>query len=356
MSAKHSTLPRGRATRLQAPPFLLTLALLSSGVASAQTSQDRAYVGFSWTKGTEIGSRGGKLKEHLKLEVRPMMPILELGTLKLIPTLGFETRWMGMERRTAPLHEQEGEKSGNLHRFQLGLSLLVPVSPRGLLLVGASGNIRPDFSKGFKEFDASRDTSWTGFALGSYFLGGDPRKTLTLGVATQYPFEKVPVIPVVGFTYRMDPYILELGFPRATLLMKVGSGLELGFTGGFERQVFRVDLPASSSAPGVRYLSQTELRLGPTVNLRMGSSDLWLSTSAGLDFLDDYALLDENRERIFSDLPGSTKPAPYLRILMSWRPPHRSASSNARPTGPSTSQPSSSGRSTSPLPSSLIGQ
>ncbi|MCP3100795.1 hypothetical protein LZ198_18145 [Myxococcus sp. K15C18031901] len=343
----HAERDSSRTLRTTTRATVFTLALLTSGIASAQNTLDRAYVGFTWTRGTEIGSQGGKLKEQLRLDVRPFIPVVSLGKLKLIPSLGFETRWMGMERRTAPLQTEDVEKTGNVHRFQLGLSLLTPISTRALLLTGITTNIRPDFSKGFKEFDAQRDIAWTGIAMGSYFLGGDPRKTLTLGLAAQYPFEKIPVFPIVGFSYRVDPYILELGAPRTTLLRKVGNNLELGLTAAFERQVFRADLPDTDSTAGVRYVSQTELRVGPVANLRLGSSNVWLSASGGLDFINDYALLDSERERIYPDLPGSTKPAPYLRFLVSWRPQHPTASS--RPARAPEPAPTASTRSPSPL-------
>ncbi|MCE9670480.1 hypothetical protein LY474_22000 [Myxococcus stipitatus] len=61
--------------------------------------------------------------------------------------------------------------------------------------------------------------------------------------------------------------------------------------------------------------------------MRLGSGSLWSSASGGLDLINDYAPLDGNRERIDSDLPGSTKPAPYLRALAAnrWRCPTRTS-------------------------------
>ncbi|MCP3065590.1 hypothetical protein LXT21_43175 [Myxococcus sp. K38C18041901] len=308
---------------------LLLFALLVTSTASAQTSDDRAYVGFTTKRGTSIGSHGVKLEEQLQLELRPMLPSFSLGHARLVPILGFETRWMGMQPRTPPLMAQEDQMHGALHRFQLGLTLVQPLAPRWLLMVGATGSARTDFSM---DFDFEKDTSWAAFVMANYFLGGDPRMTLTLGAVAQYPFEQVPIFPLVGFAYRKDPFILELGVPRATLLMKWGSRLELGFTGAFERQIFRIDLPGDLEQLGAHYAQETSLRFGPTMNVRLGSGPLWLSSSVGLDFMNDYALLDRDRERIAPDIAAPTKPAPYLRFQVSWRPPHRPAA-DARPAG-----------------------
>ncbi|RKH13981.1 hypothetical protein D7V97_04365 [Corallococcus sp. CA053C] len=302
--------------------------LLFADAASAQTSEDRAYVGFTYKRGTEIGSQGEKLDGHLQLEVRPLLPSFSLGQTRLVPLLGFGTQWMGLQRRGRLINAGEGQLGGKLQNFQLGLTLVRPVAPRWLVMVGASGSASTDFSK---DFNLGTDTSVSAFAMANYFIGGDPRKTLTLGVASQYPFAAVPVFPLVGFAYRMDPYILELGFPRGSVLMKVGSGLEWGFTGAFDLQVFRVQPPASSPLQAPLFAREMALRFGPTMNVRLGTGDLWLSSSVGVDFLNDYALLDEDRKRISSSFSPSTKPAPYLRIMMSWRPPHRAASLKTNP-------------------------
>ncbi|NPC73089.1 hypothetical protein D7Y27_38690 [Corallococcus sp. AB004] len=318
---------RGTETAL----LLFTAVLLSAGAARAQTSADRASVGFTFKRGTRIGLQGEKLDGHLQLDVRPMLPSFSLGQTRLVPLLGFSTEWMGMQRRGRLLNSAAGELGGKLQTFQLGLTLVRPVTPRWLVLVGASGTASTDFSK---SFNLATDTSWSAFVMANYFIGGDPRTTLTLGLASQYPFTLTPVFPLVGFAYHKDPYVLELGFPRAALLMKVGSGLEWGVTGALDLQVFRVHAPEGSPLPASVFARETSLRFGPTLNVRMGRGDLWLSSSVGVDFMNDYALLDEDRKRIASDFSASTKPAPYLRMMLSWRPPHHAAS-DRRPAGAS---------------------
>ncbi|RKH07695.1 hypothetical protein [Corallococcus carmarthensis] len=316
---------RSEGTRL----LLFTAALLSAGTTSAQTSEDRGYVGFTFTRGTEIGSQGDKLEGHLQLEVRPLLPSFTLGQTRLVPLLGFGGQWIEMQRRGRLLTAPEGKLGGKFQNFQLGLTLVRPVAPRWLLMAGASGSASTDFTK---DFNLGTDASWSAFVMANYFIGGDPRMTLTLGLASQYPFAIVPIFPLVGFAYRKEPYILEVGFPRASMLMKVGNGFEWGFTGAFDLQVFRIQPPGNSPLEGAFFARETSLRFGPTMNVRMGTDNLWLSSSVGVDFMNDYALLDEDRKRISSTFSPSTKPAPYLRMMLSWRPTHPTAS-NSRPAG-----------------------
>ncbi|MCE9669731.1 hypothetical protein LY474_18195 [Myxococcus stipitatus] len=302
--------------------LLAFLALLSWG-ASAQTMEDRAHLGITFARGTAIGRQGTQLDERKQLDLRLPLPPVFLGRSVLIPSLGYETRWMGLEQQGPLSHVSEDALGRQFHRFQLGLTLVRPVAPRWMLVMGVTSNTRTDFQS---DFDFGLDTSWAGFAMATYQIGGDPDVRLTFGLVGLYPFDVTPVVPMVGFVYRKGAYIVEAGLPRTSFLLKVGDGLELGLSGMFDQQLFRTRLPDENQTTGARYVRETALRFGPTVNTRLGGGSLWLSSSIGLDLLNDYALLDANRDRVDLGNDAGTKPAPYLRVSLGWRPPRRPAS------------------------------
>ncbi|WP_220137872.1 hypothetical protein [Myxococcus llanfairpwllgwyngyllgogerychwyrndrobwllllantysiliogogogochensis] len=315
-----STLWSAGARGVAAQGALLACALLFAQTAGAQTTEDRAYVGVTFARGTEIGSQGGRLDERKQLELRLPLPPVFLGRTVLVPSFGYETRFMGLEQH-GPLADVAEEKLGRqFHRFQLGLTLIRPLTPRWMLVTGAVANTRTDFKS---SFDFGLDTSWAGFAMANYLIGGDPDVRLTFGLVALYPFDATPVVPMIAFAYRKGPYILEVGLPRLAMLYKVGDGLELGITGMFDQQVFRSRIPYDEQGPRPHYIRETALRFGPTVNARLGNGNLWVSSSIGLDFLNDYALLDKDRDRVELGLLQSTGPAPYLRVSLGWRPPRR---------------------------------
>ncbi|WP_426732816.1 DUF6268 family outer membrane beta-barrel protein [Myxococcus faecalis] len=324
---------------------LLACVLVFAGAGSAQTTEDRAYVGITVARGTRIGSQGGRLEERHQLDLRLPLPPLFLGKTVLVPSFGYETRFMGLERRGPLADVSEEDLSRRFHRFSLGLTVIRPLAPRWMLISGVSANPRTDFKS---SFDVGLDTSWAGFAMANYLMGGDPDVRLTFGLVALYPFDATPVIPMVAFTYRKGAYILELGLPRLTAMLKVGDGLELGLSAMFDQQVFRTRLPEGSQDLAARYVRETALRAGPTVNTRLGGSSLWLSTSLGLDFLNDYALLDRNRDRVELGMLQSTGPAPYLRVSLGWRPPKRAAATS-RPAANSLSAVPPAKGSTPPL-------
>ncbi|WP_338868975.1 hypothetical protein [Myxococcus stipitatus] len=300
---------------------LLTCGLLFAAAVKAQTMEDRAYVGFTFARGTDIGSRGGSLDERQLLDLRLPLPPVFLGKTVLVPSVGYETRFMGLERKGLLADMPEDEAlSRRFHLLQLGLSVIRPLSPRWMMVMGATASTRTDFQS---PYDFGLDTTWAGYAMASYLVGGDPGVRVTFGLVALYPFDISPVIPMATFVYRKGPYILELGLPRLAMLLKVGEGLELGFTGAFDQQVFRTRMPQAPLGPRAHYVRETQLRFGPTVNTRLGGGNLWVSSSIGLDLLNDYALLDRNRERVDLEMLRSTRPAPFLRVSLGWRPPRR---------------------------------
>lgn len=316
---------------------LLTCGLLFAASANAQTLEDRAYVGFTFARGTDIGSRGGSLAERQLLDLRLPLPPLFLGKTVLVPSVGYETRFMGLERKGLLADVPEDETlSRRFHLLQLGLSLIRPLSPRWMMVMGVTASTRTDFQS---PYDFGLDTTWAGYGMASYLIGGDPGVRVTFGLVALYPFDISPVIPMATFVYRKGPYILELGLPRLAMLLKVGDGLELGLTGAFDQQVFRTRMPQAPQGPKAHYVRETQFRIGPTLNTRLGGGNLWLSSSIGLDVLNDYALLDRNRERVDSEMLRSTRPAPYLRVSLGWRPPQRPTAAS-RPLGASPEAPS----------------
>jgi hypothetical protein len=294
-------------------------ALLLSVSASAQTSEDRAYVSYSLARGTAIGSDGGKLDTWNQLDLRLPLPPVFLGKTIVVPSLAYETRWLALEPRGTLAGLDEDVLGRRFHRLQLGLTVVRPLAPRWLLFAGASGIARTDFRNAF---DVGMDMSWVGYAMANYLIGGDPGMRLMFGLVVLWPFNVLPVIPMVGFTYRKGAYVVELGLPRLTLLRKFGDGLELGLTGAFDQQVFHARLPGDGQALGAHFVQETSMHVGPTANVRLGGGSVWLSTSVGLDLLNDFALLDGDRERL--SLGGSsTRAAPFVRVAVNWRPPRR---------------------------------
>ncbi|WP_224373030.1 hypothetical protein [Hyalangium versicolor] len=299
------------------PGLVVASALLLASAACAQTSEDRAYIGISVGRGTAIGTQGGKLDERWQLDLRLPLPPVFLGKSILLPSLGFETYRFGLEQQGVLANVPENQLSRSFYRLQLGLSLIRPVTPRWLIIAGAVGSTRTDFRG---SFDPGMDTTWVGYAMANYKIGGDPDKKLTFGLVALWPFDFTPVIPMLSFVYRKEGYIVELGVPRFTLLRKIGDTLELGLIGVFEQQVFHALLPEEGRALGAYYVRSTSLRFAPTANIRLGSGSLWLNTSIGLDVLNDHALLDKHRDPLnLGNNP--TRPAPYARLTLSWRPP-----------------------------------
>ncbi|WP_426753930.1 hypothetical protein [Myxococcus sp. Y35] len=324
--------PTGRALQCA----WLACVLLLANASAAQSMEDRAYIGITTARGTRIGTQGGRLDDRQQLDLRLPLPPVFLGRTVLVPSLGYETRWMGLEQRGPLANVSEEDLGRRFHRFNLGLTLIRPLAPRWMLLSGVSANTHTDFKSAL---DFGLDTTWVGFAMANYLIGGDPGVRLTFGLVALYPFDVTPIIPMMAFTYRKGPYILELGLPRLTAMLKVGEGLELGLSGMFDQQVFRPRLPEGGQQLNARYVRETALRVGPTVNARLGGGSLWLSTSLGFDFLNDYTLLDRNRDRLELGSHQSTGPAPYLRVSLGWRPPKRAAASTRRTTSPAGSPP-----------------
>lgn len=294
---------------------LFACIVLFSGMASAQSAEDRAYIGVSLGGGTRVGQQGARLEDRQQLKLRLPLGALFLGRNVLVPSFGYEGWWGGMEQRGPLADVPKDVLDRNFHAFQLGLTVVRPLSPRWMLAAGAMANTRTDFRS---QFDFVLDTSWTGFATATRLL--DDRMRLTFGLAALYPFDFTPVVPIVSFVYRGDSHILELGMPRIAMFLKVGGWMELGLTGEYGQQVFRTPTwEGGDRSPTDYYARQTMLRVGPTVNTRVSSS-LWLSTSLGVDLLNDYALLDRDRKRMPMDWFSSTKPAPYLSVSLGWRP------------------------------------
>ncbi|SES96163.1 DUF6268 family outer membrane beta-barrel protein [Stigmatella erecta] len=320
---------------------LFACIVLFAGMASAQSAEDRAYIGVTFGGGTRVGPQGARLDDRQQLKLRLPLGALFLGRNVLVPSFGYEGWWGGLEQRGPVADVPKDTLDRNFHAFQLGLTGIRPLSPRWMLAAGVMANTRTDFRS---QFDFALDTSWTGFATATYLMGTDGRMRLTFGLAALYPFDFTPVVPIVSFVYRGDSYILELGLPRLAMLLKVGGRMELGLTGEYGQQVFRTPFSAAGDrSPTDYYARQTMLRVGPTVNTRVSSS-LWLSTSLGVDLMNDYALLDKDRKRMTMELFNSTKPAPYLSVSLGWRPQPR-PSADLRPAeAPSSPAASRAGR------------
>lgn len=315
--------------------LIAVFAFLLTDAANAQTSEDRVYLGISLARGTSIGSKGASLDNRRQLDLRMPLPPAFLGKTILVPSLAYETRWLGLAPK-GPLANLENEDLGrHFHRIQLGLTLIRPVAPRWLLFAGAVGNLRTDFRA---PVDFGQSTSWVGYALANYMIDGDPGLRLTFGLVVLWPFDVLPVIPIASFIYRKGPYILEIGVPKLTLMRKIGKGLELGITGVFDQQIFQARLPNADPTQEAHYVRDTSLRVAPTANVQLGNGNFWLSTSVGVDLLNDNALLDSHRKPLdLGDIP--TRPAPYVRMSVSWRPPRVRAALTPTTPGPASTTP-----------------
>ena len=295
--------------------------------ATAQTTVDRAYVGFTYTHGTRIGSRGVQLADTPQVDVRlPTVPIF-LGDTILLPSLGYEARGSGVNAQGAAATLSDDERHRTFHAFQLGLTLIRRLTPDWMITFGASGTTRTDFEQ---RYDLGLDTTWAGYVVANHRIGGDPAVSLSFGLVGTYPYDFSPIFPLVGFTYRKGPYVVDLTVPRVALLIKPTDGLELGVTGAFDRQVYRTGLPSEYQNLGAQYVRETALRAGIAANVQLGGSDLWLNSSIGLDFLNDYELLDGDRDRVANHPNDSTRPTPFVRLMLSWRPPRRAPQSKPR--------------------------
>ncbi|MBN8231977.1 hypothetical protein JYK02_31125 [Corallococcus macrosporus] len=286
-------------------------ALLLGSSAQAQTQADRLYLSYGLSGGGSLDAGGVHIRERRSLELRVPLPPVVVGRTYLLPSVGYETRWMG-----ADVPEVEpGPVERQFHRIQLGLTVVRPVAPRWLVVAGVSGNTRTDFKS---SFDLSLDTSWVAFAMASHQLGDTPGFGVTFGVVALWPFDTLPVIPILNLTYNRGPYVVEVGLPRLTLLRKLGDTVELGLVGALDMQVLRTRFEPELRAAGASYLRETQVRVGPTVNVHLGR-DLWLSSSVGLSLINDYALLDRERDSL--KVPGlDMGPAPYGRVVLGWRP------------------------------------
>ncbi|MFB1479050.1 DUF6268 family outer membrane beta-barrel protein [Corallococcus sp. RDP092CA] len=296
--------------------------LLPGAPAWAQTHADRLYLSYGLSGGGSLEAGGVHVKERRTLELRVPLPPLVLGRTYLLPSVGYETRWMGAD---VPALEDDAVDR-QFHRIQLGLTAVRPLAPRWLLVTGVTASTRTDFQS---SFDLALDTSWVAFAMASYQLGDTPGLGLTFGLVALWPFDKVPVIPMLSLTYNRGPYVLEVGLPRLTLLRKLGDTVELGLVGALDMQVLRTRFEPELQAIGASYLRETQVRVGPTVNVHLGR-DLWLSSSVGLSLINDYALLDRERDSL--KVPGlDMGPAPYGRVVLGWRPRPQAKAKRARP-------------------------
>ncbi|RKG65305.1 hypothetical protein D7W79_38045 [Corallococcus exercitus] len=286
-------------------------ALLLGSSARAQTQADRLYLSYGLSGGGSLEAGGVHVRERRNLELRVPLPPLVLGRTYLLPSVGYETRWIGADVPDVG----PGPVERRFHRIQLGLTAIRPLAPRWLLVTGVMASTRTDFRS---SFDLSLDTSWVAFAMANHQLGDAPGFGLTFGVVALWPFDKLPVVPMLSLTYNRGPYILEVGLPRLTLLRKLGDTVELGFVGALDMQVLRTRFEPELQAMGASYLRETQVRVGPTVNVHLGR-DLWLSSSVGLSLINDYALLDRQRDSL--EVPGlDMGPAPYGRVVLGWRP------------------------------------
>lgn len=297
--------------------------LLLGASAQAQTQADRLYLSYGLSGGGSLEAGGVHVKERRSLELRVPLPPLVVGRTYLLPSVGYETRWMGAE--VPALEDDSVERQ--FHRIQLGLMAVRPLAPRWLLVTGVMASTRTDFKS---SFDLSLDTSWVAFAMASYQFENTPGLGLTFGLVGLWPFDKLPVVPMLSLTYNRGPYVLEVGLPRLTLLRRLGDSVELGLVGALDMQVLRTRFDPELQAMNASYLRETQVRVGPTVNVHLGR-DLWLSSSVGLSLINDYALLDRERESL--EVRGlDMGPAPYGRVVLGWRPGRPQAKAkSARP-------------------------
>lgn len=295
----------------------LALALvLFSAPALAQTQSDRLYVAYGESGGGRMDAGGLQLQRRRQLDLRVPLPPLVLGRTYLLPSVGYEMRWLGVQAPPQGFPVSGDDDVGrSFHRIQLGLTLIRPVVPRWLLIAGVTGSTRTDFKS---SFDLGLDTTWVAFAMANHQLGEEPGFSVTFGLVALYPFDLFPVLPMASLNYRRGPWILEVGLPKLTLLHKLGETVELGLVGGFDTQVLRTRFESEALALGASYVRETTVRVAPTVNVHLGQ-DLWLSSAVGLSLVNDLALLDRQRDNL--DIPGlGTGPTPYARVVLGWRP------------------------------------
>ncbi|MCP3136726.1 hypothetical protein [Pyxidicoccus xibeiensis] len=292
-------------------------ALLLAGGVAAQTSVDRAFVSVTLAPGTSLGERVGWLTQRRQLDVFLSLPPLFLDGTRLIlaPTVTYGSRVLSVEGSGL---RAEDASDYRLHHVQLGLSLIRPLPPKWLFILSTSASARSDFRDGFKP---GEDLTWTGVALASYSLDAERSVKLNFGLVAVYPYDLLPVIPLVGLVYRKGPFIAEVGFPRVHLLRRLGEGLEAGITGSFERQTFHTSLSQARDALGAHYVQETTFRVGHALNVRL-AGELWLNTSAGLIVANGFTLLDRERERIGGMDLGAAA-SPFARVDLSWRPAPR---------------------------------
>ncbi|WP_199728866.1 hypothetical protein [Corallococcus sp. CA053C] len=294
--------------------WLAVLLALFSVPALAQTQADRLYVGYSISSGGTLDAGRTRLDERRQLDLRVPLPPVVLGRTYLLPSLGYETRWLGVEL-SRPGGAGEDAVGRRFHRIQLGLTLIRPVAPRWLFIAGVMGSTRTDFQS---SFSMGMDTSWVAFAMANHQLGDEPGISLTFGLVALWPFDSLPVIPMASLNYRRGPYVLEVGLPKLTLLRKLGETVEVGFVGGFEQQVLHTRFESGVKELGAHYVRESVVRAAPTVNVHLGR-DLWLSSAVGLTLINDFALLDRQRDNL--NIPGlGAGPTPYARVVLGWRP------------------------------------
>ncbi|WP_244238197.1 hypothetical protein [Corallococcus terminator] len=297
----------------------LAVALVLLGApapALAQTQADRLYIGYSVAGGGTLDAGGVRLQRRRQLDLRVPLPPIVLGRTYLLPSLGYELKWLGVQVPPPGLAGPGDDDVGrSFHRIQLGLTLIRPVAPRWLLIGGVMGTTRTDFRSSFAP---GLDTSWVAFAMANHQLGEEPGFSVTFGLVALFPFDLFPVLPLASLNYRRGPWILEVGLPRLTLLHKLGDTVELGLVGGFEQQVLRTRFEPEAVGLGASYLRETTVRVAPTVNVHLGQ-DLWLSTAVGLSLVNDLALLDRQRDNLnIRGLGAGT--TPYARVVLGWRP------------------------------------
>ncbi|MCY1047373.1 DUF6268 family outer membrane beta-barrel protein [Corallococcus sp. bb12-1] len=295
----------------------LALALvLFSAPALAQTQSDRLYVAYGESGGGTLDAGGLQLQRRRQLDLRVPLPPIVLGRTYLLPSLGYEMRWLGVQAPPQGFAGSGDDDVGrSFHRIQLGLTLIRPVVPRWLLIAGVMGSTRTDFKS---SFDLGLDTTWVAFAMANHQLGEEPGFSVTFGLVALFPFDLFPVLPMASLNYRRGPWILEVGLPKLTLLHKLGDTVELGLVGGFEQQVLRTRFEPEAQGLGASYLRETTVRVAPTVNVHLGQ-DLWLSSAVGLSLINDLALLDRQRDNLNIQGLGAG-PTPYARVVLGWRP------------------------------------
>ncbi|RKH28804.1 hypothetical protein D7Y13_17100 [Corallococcus praedator] len=297
-------------------PWVAVAMALFSASAFAQTQADRLYVGYGVSGGGTLDAGRIRLERRRQLDLRVPLPPIVLGRTYLLPSLGYELRWLGVQVPPPGLSgDGDNDLGRSFHRIQLGLTLIRPVAPRWLLIAGVTGSTRTDFKS---SFDPGLDTTWVAYAMANHQLGEEPGFSVTFGLVALWPFDLFPVLPMASLNYRRGPWILEVGLPKLTVLHKLGDTVELGLVGGFEQQVLHTRFEPEALGLGASYVRETTVRVAPTVNVHLGQ-DLWLSSAVGLSLINDLALLDRQRDSL--NIPGlGAGPTPYARVVLGWRP------------------------------------